>query len=446
MITRLWDSLSTFLPIGMLDSGLSDLLCLETYEHGTSPSGYSSIVNNGVNPMFGGSGGETQFVNKADKSEIRTLNHFFVFDHRPRYGNICPTVVGSVVESIWVRQYAIAASIAQDRKEYGGCAPITGFFKGLAAPTVKIRFRPDDPEKEFENDSFFEPGFACCTEKKISVDHIGIVGTIKQGCNSELWDRIKKHPAQFLYGVTKIITAIALIALAIVASLYSIIAMQIIAGYIAVKSVQAFAQFIVPLLNQHTSLQQLIDAKEEASLISEFTEHVESPVDQPVAILFSGAPGSGKTTAHNAMMNGKERQFVQLDSDVIMERMPRYRELLAQGSKDAASQLHSASLRLRERIMNCAIKDKKSFTLVGSGSNLNLYKEIISKLRKQNYRIKLVRCEVDLEVAKKRVEQRAAITGRYVPEDAVTTIFNQSQDNLETLKSLVDDFELLHTD
>jgi predicted ABC-type ATPase len=448
MSSRLWDSLTTFWPISLLDSGLADALCLETYEHGTSPSSYNSIMRYGVDPHFGGLGGETGLQKASNGkllafAEARTVNRFFVFDHQPRYGPICPHIIGNIIKNVWVRQFAITASIAQETSILRN---IAGCFLGFAVPIIKLRFRSDDPTKSFENDEFFEPGFASYTEDKIAVDHIGIRGTLQQGLNKDLLNRVKKQPAQCIWGVVKMVTAVALIAFAIVASIYSTIALYILLAYLSIKTAHAFAQFIVPLLSHFPAAPPPQRDDVEGKIINAFTEHVEVSTGQPTAILFSGCSGSGKTTVRQRLIAGKERQYVQLDSDQIMERMPEYQRLLQQGVKDAASIVHIDSLRLRTKMMKRAIKEKKSFILEGTGTNFFLYKDIIRKLRSQNYRIKLIRCEVDLEEARRRVHRRAQRTGRHVPDEAIEFSYTQSARHLSQLKTLVDDFEIGSSD
>lgn len=447
--SRFWDSLNTFWPIGLLDSGLADALCLETYEHGTSPSSYDSIMLHGVDPHFGGVGGETSLlrVNGGKRmafAEMRTINRFFVFDHQPRYGSTFPNFVGSVVKNIWVRQYAIVASLAQEKQKCSGILRnITGCLLGLAAPIIKLRFRSDDPNKNFENDEFFEPGFASYTEDKIDVDHIGIGGTLQQGLNKDWLNRVKKQPVQFIWGVVKMVIAIALIALVAVASIYSTVALHILLAYLAIKTAHAIVQFATPMLSRSSIVPQPQDSDIEAKLINDFTQHVDVSTEQPIAILFSGCSGSGKTTERQRLISGKEKQYVQLDSDQIMERMPEYRRLLHQGIKDAALIVHMDSLRLRTKIMKRAISEKKSLILDGTGSNFILYKDIIKKLRRQNYQIKLVRCEVDLEEAKKRVRLREQQMGRHVPDEVVEYSYTQSVLHLNQLRALVDDYQVI---
>lgn len=447
--SRFWDSLNTFLPVSLLDSGLADALCLETYEHGTSPSSYDSIMQHGVDPRFGGAGGETSLIRidggkQMAFAEMRTVNRFFVFDHQPHYGTILPNLVGNVVKNIWVRQYAIIASIAEEKQKGSGILRnITGCFLGLVAPIVKLRFRSDDPIKNFENDEFFKPGLASYTEDKIDIDHIGIRGTLQQGLNKDWLNRIKKEPAQFIWGVVKIVAAIALIALVAVASVFSTVALYILAAYLVIKTAHALLQFIVPMLSRPAIMPQPQDNAVEAKLINDFTHDVDASTGQPIAILFSGCSGSGKSTERQRLITENERQYVQLDSDQIMEVMPEYHHLLEGGVKDAALIVHMDSLRLRTKIMKRAISENKSLILDGTGSNFILYKDIIKKLRKQNYQIKLIRCEISLEEAKKRVHLREQEMGRHVPDEVVEYSYNQSVLHLNELRALVDDFQVI---
>lgn len=269
---------------------------------------------------------------------------------------------------------------------------------------------------------------------------MGISGVITQGFKNGLSSRIKANPGQFVLGLIKIVTSVSLIALAVFVSLNSHIGLYIVIGYIGLKSLQTLAQFAVPLLS--TTKQHPANANYKARIISGILDHVK-PSRQPLAILMSGASGSGKSTKVMQIIAGRTTELVHLDSDKILEQIPGYQLLLAQKVKDAASRCFHESISIRAEALHRAVSLKKSLILDATGSKLNYYRGIIDYLKRNNYRVKLVRCEITLEETFRRVRKRGEDTGRVVPDDFVSESFEYSKANFEILKPLVDEVEIV---
>ncbi len=478
--SRIWNSTITIPPLSLLDSGLSDLFCLETFTHGTSPSSYNSILKHGANPIFGGNGGETAFFvpggnDKTAFFEPHTVNRFYVWDHQCRYYSWLPKMCGEIFRATQARLFAIKPSIARELEKGGGSLrKCKGQVVGFVTPIVKFRFQPEESKQYFSNDEFFQPGIACFTDQEISRDHIGIIGTLKQGVNKKWFNRIRENPQQCLAGVTKIIIALALIALGCVAAYYSRIGLYVVMGYLTFTGAQAVASFIIPLFSSTPEIPGKLEADEQSRIMPEIPGKLEageqsrimpeipgkleadeqsrimhvfmqevSNEENPEAIIFLGCSGSGKTTQIEDMLSRTDKKFVRIDSDLIMKQMAQYNRLLRSGNKNAAQLVHLDSLRLRTALVDQTIRNKMPLIFESTGSNHMVLTNLILKLKNQGYKIKLISCEVSLEEAKRRVQQRNATQDRVVPESAVMYSYEQSTVSFERIKSHVDEHEIL---
>lgn len=447
MTNRIWDSLTTFWPIELIDSGLADVLCLKTYEHGTSPSSYNSILKYGVDPSFGGSGGKTALDNTQKslngeqiQSETRTLGNFYVVDHQSQSSFSCYSLGSLAKKYTLARSYAIVSSIS-DLQEHSTSIfrKVAGFFLGQAVPTIKLRFTQQDSLNKFNPDSIHEDGVAAYTTSKITTDHIGLSGTLIQGLNKSLAQRIKQNPAQFTLGILKIIAAIAIVTATIILSAGSHIVLCVVIGYISLKAFQALAQFIVPLLSGSKDLQTVLRQK---TIVHNLLKDV-GAAEKPLAILMSGCSGSGKSVTVNQILEKRKNEFVHLDSDQILLQIPEYQKALANRVQNAASIYFRESIKIRNAALYQAISQNKSIIYDSTGSHLEVYEQVIKELKRHNYRIELMRCEITLEETLKRVRLRNAQTGRVVPDEVVKETFVNSQSTFEVLKTLVDKVTLV---
>ncbi len=448
LASHIWNSTITIPPLSLLDSGLSDFFCLETFTHGTSPSSYNSILKHGANPTFGGRGGETAFFapggeDKTALFEPHTLNRFYVWDHQCRHHPWLPRMCGEIFRALHTRLFAIKAGIAEElEKGDGSLRKYKGQVVGFVTPTVKFRFQPEESKQYFSNDEFFQPGIACFTDQEISRDHIGIIGTLKQGVNKKWFNRIRENPQQCLAGATKIITALALIALGCVAAYYSRIGLYVLMGYLTFSGVQAVASFSIPLFSSTPEIPGKLEAEEQSRIMNGFMREVSSE-DNPEAIIFLGCAGSGKTTRIEDMLCQTDKKFVRIDSDLIMQQMSRYQSLIRFDKNNAAQLVHLDSLRLRAALVDQTARNNMPLIFESTGSNYLILTNLIEKLKNQGYNIKLIRCDVSLEEAKRRVQTRNRIQDRVVPDSAVEYSYERAELSFERIKSHVDEHETI---
>ncbi|MBI2742590.1 MAG: hypothetical protein HYX48_01570 [Chlamydiales bacterium] len=223
-ITNLfWLAISTFtalsqmatLPLySLFDDGLGNLLGLEVLRHGTCFSNYVSILTHGADPSFGGKeNGSTILVGTA-RELAATKNRFYAFKDSRAGGpfNKFIAIWGGPTIHATLSGYNHAA----DLKE-GGCVVTiyrvaNAIFNGLFTPTLRVKFTLEEVERIFEDDPDYQItpiSAAYRTEQKVSTEHFGIMGSLRQGLNSDLLNRISQNPAKCLIGLIEVVAAVA---------------------------------------------------------------------------------------------------------------------------------------------------------------------------------------------------------------------------------------------
>jgi hypothetical protein len=238
----------------MYEAALSDILCLKTFRHGTSPSAWLKIHFTGPDLERGGTGGEATFYPERGIQSTyaqRDKGRFYaVQDHLETHGRKEQSKPGSAFSYIdnrgTVKYYALRSSVAY----WSSWVPLPAFIKkpivegvvrvlenqdprvkifGLFSPTIKVHLDPDrvsypgqlkkpsDPKHHFQADEYSgnDEAFsgACYTKNPISVTDIGICGVLKNGLNTRVFERISENKGQFLWGLVQLVAAVALTAL-----------------------------------------------------------------------------------------------------------------------------------------------------------------------------------------------------------------------------------------
>ncbi len=101
-----------------------------------------------------------------------------------------------------------AGAAAWSSPERGTLASIKrecGIIINTLAPTVKIRFLPEEISTQFEDDPLML-GSALRTKKPISTDHLGLRGIFIQGARGNLRERISQNVSKSLYGLIRLIS------------------------------------------------------------------------------------------------------------------------------------------------------------------------------------------------------------------------------------------------
>lgn len=174
----------------LLDSGLANFLALETIRMGTSLPTYIKIQAKGGKFNRGSTCKDptnlTKILNNRGaifiESAETTLSHF-PKDHKSLFIKIFALLAGAIQPVIKVRY--------SDSDE--------GIMKILKKKTTT-----DD------HDSYFYVLERKPSAWSIKTSHLGITGSLRQGINSSIFQRISQKPGKFTLGCAQLIAAIAL--------------------------------------------------------------------------------------------------------------------------------------------------------------------------------------------------------------------------------------------
>lgn len=200
----------------LYDSALANILALDTCRHGTSITGFAQIFFFGGRTDLGGAA-ETTFLKaysnnlswnqqreNANKSRIYVWN-----DNMDRANPKVPQL-----KNLWFIAKRIAPIVFSCQANTvlfpkGAIAQVAGSLLAIYTPTVKYRFTPQELKEKFEDDPDLT-GIAKRTSFDISPSHLGISGSLIQGVNLGVFERIKNKPGTFALGCAQLIAAIAL--------------------------------------------------------------------------------------------------------------------------------------------------------------------------------------------------------------------------------------------
>jgi predicted ABC-type ATPase len=132
--------------------------------------------------------------------------------------------------------------------------------------------------------------------------------------------------------------------------------------------------------------------------------------DAPFAQLLMGAPGSGKSALKEKGLLRESDDVVEIDADAYKLQLPEYHDLGAKGVHEESSwlarQARAAAVGRGCNLLNDAV-----------GCSAGKYAHLIDKLRRNGYSIRLVCLHMlSVEDLVRRVQYRAEMTGRIVPE------------------------------
>ncbi|MBS0630262.1 MAG: hypothetical protein JSS30_08600 [Verrucomicrobia bacterium] len=221
--TVFWTTIACWSVYNLVDYGLASLLVLETLQHGTGPFGFIGINLFGADPNFGG-GKRGSSVGMGYNHHINNSKNFFHLFKDSEFPTedffnkevISAEVQCSILKKILPRQHAIFSGMATCGYSHildpiPSIEAIIGAALGYLTPTLKFRFAPEDllckeASCRFINDDDYS-GFAYKTAQPIPSYHLGITGSLTQGINSNLWDRMKANPYKVAVGLAFLTTA-----------------------------------------------------------------------------------------------------------------------------------------------------------------------------------------------------------------------------------------------
>lgn len=158
---------------------------------------------------------------------------------------------------------------------------------------------------------------------------------------------------------------------------------------------------------------------------------------RPEAVMLMGASGSGKSSIINEVVPDRSK-FVHADPDAVKEAMPSYQAGLKAGNQNIATTVHAQSKDITKSVVNNAINTRRNLLYDGTGGNRQEYEAMITSLRGVGYRIKLVMTHISVDEGLKRVAERAAITGRAIPDNVVRDMYHWVPRNFPELVNRVD--------
>lgn len=205
---------------GIFTQGLADLLVLDTLRHGTSLSNNILIRVHGPDPSLGGSDRGAVKGHELAKT-ARTANRkmllenskkgFFVYldpsSSKHSWKEACYL---NVYVRFGPRAYcfgsgaACAAPIHMDGRMVTIWRFVNGVGNYLFTPPVKLRFLPEEVGQKFHTDPILG-GRAAYTREKISTNHLGLIGVIKQGSRGNVCERIKHNPLKSAFGAVRLV-------------------------------------------------------------------------------------------------------------------------------------------------------------------------------------------------------------------------------------------------
>lgn len=250
--TRTTNALNTCIIFDLFDEAIANILCLGTYRHGTSPRSYHNIMKIGIDPKYGGTGGENAYYTTLGRSNPGSSmpadsgwnckNRFFAFLPEAQ----------AFTKFFGPLSYSRGACIGENtpdqyRLNRRRCERIAT-FQSYCTPTLKFRLGPNSPIKFTMDDTM--PGTAGYTEQPIPASHIGLYGSLHEGVNTQWLGRIKQNPKQFCSGLLMLAGTVALVALAVLAAHASPFYVAVLAIYGIVKGTQILAQIVVPIRYQ----------------------------------------------------------------------------------------------------------------------------------------------------------------------------------------------------
>lgn len=223
------------LPISSyVTEGLAKIFDFEVLRHGTSIPNYLSIIENGADPAYGGTG-STVILYNVDSDGISLeaetcKGRFHVFKDsecvlaphdngkRGAYTSYRFPVVGHIIKRTHTHFHAVLSGISYAKNIDNKIVKIVAsIFLGIAnffSPKLRFIYRKSEIGT-LENPGIFEDdpdynNMAYRTNQKLPNDRIGLIGICKQATLADAKRAWKVNPLNVLTGVGQVIVGIGL--------------------------------------------------------------------------------------------------------------------------------------------------------------------------------------------------------------------------------------------
>ena len=147
------------------------------------------------------------------------------------------------------------------------------------------------------------------------------------------------------------------------------------------------------------------------------------PQKKPVFHMMGGGSGAGKSSVINSGLADIPKNRVFIDADGIKGKLPEFNQLIAANDPKAAAFAHEESSLLAKRAMKEGAGESMNVVLDGTGNNG--WESISKKLklfREKGYAINADYVTIPTDTAVERATQRAARSGRVVPEENIRAL------------------------
>lgn len=195
----------------LFDQAVANLLALETHRHGTSILSYPRIFFFGGKIARGGTGGQSAHLLQAQGSNPyrdRSVGRIWMWEDSLSTFRRRATLSDKFSEFAWQNmQGPFHYSMFANKALFNDFE--IGQFLALLTPTIKYRFTSDEAGRRLSRD--FVGTHGCrYAQQDISPIHLGITGSLIQGVNRDLLNRIRAKPEKLIVGMVELAAAVAL--------------------------------------------------------------------------------------------------------------------------------------------------------------------------------------------------------------------------------------------
>jgi predicted ABC-type ATPase len=158
-------------------------------------------------------------------------------------------------------------------------------------------------------------------------------------------------------------------------------------------------------------------------IVNEFLEGVERQNGQVEMYMTGGGPAAGKSSVLVDGMLPELNEAIQINPDLIKEKLPEYVTLKKAGDIGAAGYVHEESSLIRKRLEAAAISGNYNVVLDTTGdSSVDKLTSSMEAYRKAGYKINAFYATNDVDLAVKLADARGKKTGRYVPPQFIQEV------------------------
>ncbi|MGA6580819.1 zeta toxin family protein, partial [Providencia sp. NPDC089923] len=170
---------------------------------------------------------------------------------------------------------------------------------------------------------------------------------------------------------------------------------------------------------------------------------------RPTAILIGGGSGVGKSSSIGKfVLPYFSESFILIDADEIKNSLPEYEDFKNNQCHNASDYVHEESSDIVEMLIEDAIQINGNFIYDATMSKYEKYKDLIRRLKGNNYYVFIIFIDADVDIALERVGARFinadGSIGRYVSEDVVKETNSNSAKTFLRIFEDVDGYTLIN--